>query len=74
MGYVIIALLFVHLLSICLLGITVYPDKNIGPSFWAVLALMLPIVNTIVLIYLVAGHGSGFKDFIKELKNARKGD
>ena len=63
-------LLGFYMLSILLIGVA-YAQKNIDISVWAMLVMILPIVNTIVLIYLAAPKLS-LKGFLNELKEKSK--
>ena len=47
----------------------VMTKKGIEPSFWSILFVMLPIVNTYIAIRYFRVDTSGFRDFWKKLND-----
>ena len=62
-------LLIVWLISSVALGM-IYSELNVKPNFWSILSLFLPIVNTLILLYLIIKriNFSSFMNFINDLK------
>ena len=62
-------LIIVYIISISSLA-ELYINKNIDPSFWSIILLLLPIVNTYIAIKFGGMKLSikSFKEFLKELK------
>lgn len=62
---------FIYLASIFYLGFY-YGEHNVTPSIWSVSCLFLPIINTIICVFLLnktKDPNTSLKGFINELKN-----
>lgn len=66
MEYVYVICFSVWAISI-VLSVVVMFKKNIEPSFWSVLAVLCPIVNTLIVIVYFRPNLKGFNEFWKEL-------
>lgn len=73
MAIIVVLLISIYVLSVIFLG-GYYGENNVSPNFWSVVSLFVPIVNSILLIYLSLKDKErikkffSLKTFLNELK------
>ena len=67
---ILMTVIVVYMFSVIGLGI-VYGRIDMRPSFWAVVSLMVPILNTVMIFLLIPKESLNIKRFINEIKEHR---
>ena len=66
---ILVLTIFVIWVISALIVVNIYYNKNIGTGFWPLVGLLIPIINTIIVIKYgnISWTFDSLKEFIKEL-------